>query len=159
MGRFDDAEELLQHALAEFDDMNARSFVVETSARLAERAVLAGDAVEALERVGETLRAVDEHGGAAVVSAMVHRLHGYALMQSGRLDEAAIALEQSVHSASADADTDAEAEWYELALTLEAVARLAELRGQEDKAARDKSEEIFDRLGVVFRPTVPLPAP
>jgi class 3 adenylate cyclase/tetratricopeptide (TPR) repeat protein len=157
-GRFDDADSLLQHALAEFQDMNARSFVLETTARIAERAVLVGDSAQALQLVDETLRAIDAQGSAAVVTALAHRLRGYALMQSRALEEAAGALEQSLQSASSEAGTDAEAESYELALTLEALALLAELRGEEDQAARAKSEQIFGRLGVTFRPTVPLAA-
>jgi uncharacterized protein HemY len=58
-GRFDDADELLREALAEFRDVNARSFVVETNARLAEQAILAGDAAEGLRRADEALRAAD----------------------------------------------------------------------------------------------------
>jgi class 3 adenylate cyclase/tetratricopeptide (TPR) repeat protein len=152
MGRFDKAEELLGGALAEFREVNARSFVVETDARLAEKAVLAGDTAEALRRCDEALRADAEGGGSAVVSAMLHRLRGYALMQSGDLDGAADALSESRQNA--DVATDAES--YELALTLEAAGRLARLRGQEDGGARERSERIFTRLGVVARPAIPL---
>ena len=126
--------------------------------RSTERAVLAGHSAQALQLVDETLRVIDEQGSAAVVTALAHRLRGYALMQSGTLEEAGVALEQSLQSASSEAGTDAEAESYELALTLEALTRLAELRGGEDPASRDKSEQIFGRLGVTYRPTVPLPA-
>jgi len=157
MGRFGDAEALLQEALAEFRDMKARSFVLETRARLAETAILAGEAAEALQRAGETLRAVEECGSGAVVSAMAHRLRGYALMQSGDLEEAAIALENSARIAREGADAETEAESYEVALTLEAVARLAEARSHDGAEARDRSEAIFDRLGVVARPAVPVP--
>jgi len=76
------------------------------------------------------------------------------LMQTANLEEAALALENSLRSAATDADGEAEAESYELALTLEAVARLSELRGDEDGDARDRSEAILHRLGVVARPTV-----
>jgi class 3 adenylate cyclase/tetratricopeptide (TPR) repeat protein len=156
-GRFDDAEELLRRALTEFEDLNARSFIVETKARLAEKAVLAGDSAEALRRVDETLAAADEPAG-AVVSAMLHRLRGYALMQTRALDEAAQELDVSMGSASADEDSDAEAESYELALTLEANGRLSALRGEADNGARERSEEIFSRLGVIARTAAPLPA-
>jgi tetratricopeptide (TPR) repeat protein len=154
-GRFDDAEELLGEALAEFRDVDARSFVVETNARLAEQAVLAGDAAEGLRRADDVLRAADEGGGNAVVSAMLHRLRGYALMQSRDLEGAAEALEESMRGASAD-DTDSEAESYELALTLEAVGRLSRLRGEQDNGAGERSETIFSRLGVVARTAIPV---
>lgn len=152
MGRFDKAEELLEGALAEFRDVNARNFVVETDARLAEKAVLAGDAAEALRRCDEALRVGAEGGGSAVLSAMLHRLRGYALMQSGDLDGADDALAESRQSADAASD----AESYELALTLEAAGRLARLRGQPDGGAQERSERIFRRLGVVARPAIPL---
>ena len=160
-GRFDDAEELLEDALAEFRDLNARSFVLETSARLAEKAVLAGETAKALRVADETLRAVEEHGAGAgaVASVMLHRLRGFALMQSGDLDAAALALEESTRSGQADADPDAEVESYELALTLDAAARLSQLRGGDDDGAAERSKAILRRLGVVSRPTVPLLTP
>ena len=158
MGRFEEAEELLQQALAEFQGLNARSFIVETNARLAEKAVLAGAAPEAMQRADEALAAVDEGAGGAVVAAMLHRLRGYALIQSGALDEAARALEASTSRASAEAGADEEAESYELALTLEAVGRLSRLRGEDDGGAGEKGEAIFTRLGVVARTAMPLVA-
>ena len=88
---------------------------------------------------------------------MLHRLRGYALIQCGDLEGAADALEESMRSASADTESDAEAESYELALTLEAVGRLSRLRGEDDGGARDKSEAVFSRLGVVARTAAPLP--
>jgi predicted ATPase/class 3 adenylate cyclase len=157
VGRFEDAEALLQHSLAEFQEIHARSFVIETTARLAERALLAGDAAEALRRADETLGTVEETGSGGVVLAMVHRIRGCALMQAGNLDDAAAALQSSMSSAIADAAADSEAESYELALTLEAVARLSELRGEDESSARERAEAILGRLGVVSRPTVPLP--
>jgi hypothetical protein len=57
---------------------------------------------------------------------------------------------------TADADSDAESGSYELALTLEAMGRLAKLRGEDDGGARERSEEIFSRLGVVARSAIPL---
>jgi class 3 adenylate cyclase/tetratricopeptide (TPR) repeat protein len=155
-GRFDEAEELLQRALAEFQDVNARSFVVETKARLAEKAVLAGSSAACLEAGDEAWRAAAEGGGSAVVSAMLHRLRGYALMQTRDLDGAADALEESRKSTSLEPDVDPEDGSYELALTLEATGRLARLRGESDGGAAEKSEAIFSRLGVVARTAVPL---
>jgi tetratricopeptide (TPR) repeat protein len=152
-GRFDEAEELLREALAELEAVNARSFAIEAKARLAEKAVLAGDGEEALRRADETV----DGEVAPVVTAMIQRFRAYAFAQLGRLEEAAAALEESLHSAQADAGEEAEAESYELALTLEAAARLAELSGDEDGGALDRSEAIFSRLGVVARQAMPLP--
>jgi hypothetical protein len=116
--------------------------------------VLAGDAEEALRRADDTLEAEPP----PVVTAMVQRCRGYAFAQFGRLEEAAAVLAESLRSAQADAGDDAEAESYELALALEAVGRLAELRGVDDGGAAERSEAIFSRLGVIARQAVPLPA-
>ncbi|HEV2902164.1 MAG TPA: adenylate/guanylate cyclase domain-containing protein [Gaiellaceae bacterium] len=155
VGRFDEADTLLRNALAEFQDLNARSFILETSARIVEKDVLAGEAAGALRAADEALQAIDDGSGTGV-SALIHRLRGYALMQSGDLDDAAAALEDSLRSARAAIGPDADGESYEVALTLEAVTRLAELRGVEDNGAGEQSEAIFRRLGVSSRPVAPL---
>ncbi len=121
-GQVDEAEALLRDALAGFEEIKARSFVLETNARLAEHAVLAGKGSDALRQADETLVAVDEAGGAAGLVPMVHRLRGYALMQTGDLDGAAAAVDESVRAARETGGS------YELALSLEARVRLASLR-------------------------------
>ena len=45
---------------------------------------------------------------------------------------------------------------YEVALTLDAIARVAEAGGRRDAPARAEADELFAALGVVFVPTVPL---
>ncbi|MGB2953520.1 MAG: AAA family ATPase [Gaiellaceae bacterium] len=150
-GRFDDALRRLRHSLAVFHEIRAGSFVLETKARLAERAILADDPTEALRQADETLRASDATGSVGVLGAMLHRLRAYALMQSGDLDGAEAALEQSLAIAR---ERD---ELYELALSLEAAARLAELRGDDGTAAAEESKALLARLGVVSTPAVPLP--
>ena len=45
---------------------------------------------------------------------------------------------------------------YEVALTLDAIARVAEAGGRLDAPARAEADELFAALGVVFVPTVPL---
>ena len=67
-----------------FRGMQASSFVLETNARLAEHALLAGRPAEALRRTDEALRVLAEAGSGKVVGAMLHRLRGYALMHEGR---------------------------------------------------------------------------
>ena len=149
-GDVDKALGLLRHALAEFHAIRAGSFVLETKARLAERAVLAGDPAEALNQADETLQAIEETGAGAVLRSLLHRLRGYALMQSGDLEAASDSLERSLEAARGANET------YELALTLEAVARLAELRGEDGAAAANESKTLLAGLGVVSTPAVPL---
>lgn len=150
-GQFDEAGELLRQALASFEEMKAGSFVLETKARLAEYAVLAGDPGAGLPLADETLRGVEESGTGGVVRAMLHRVRGYALAQSGDLDAAEAAVESSTRIARAGDEP------YELALSLDALVRLAGRRGADGSGASDERESIFERLGVVARPYVPLP--
>jgi predicted ATPase/class 3 adenylate cyclase len=150
-GHADEAETLLQDALAGFEEIKARSFVLETNARLAEQAVLAGNGTSALAQAEQTLSAIDEAGSGAVLVAMLHRLRGYALMQSDDLDAAVEAIDESVRAAREANES------YELALSLEARVRLAGLRNTTDTEADEESAAIFQRLGVLLRPEIPLP--
>ena len=151
VGDLDTALETLRRALEDFESIRAGSYVLETQARLAERAVLAGDAADALARADETLRATDATGSGAVLRSLLFRLRGYALMQAGDLDAADESLRTSIETARADDET------YEAALTLEAIAQLAALRGEDDSTAADESSTLLARLGVVSTPPVPLP--
>jgi class 3 adenylate cyclase/tetratricopeptide (TPR) repeat protein len=149
-GRFDDALETLDRAYTDFQEIRAGSFVLETGARLAERAAFAGDAAGAIAWADETLQATEETDAGATLRALLHRLRGYALAQSGDLEAADEALQQSLETARAAEET------YEVALTLEAIARLAELRGVDGSAQARESSALLARLGVVSTPQVPL---
>jgi tetratricopeptide (TPR) repeat protein len=149
-GRFDDSLETLNRAHADFQEIRAGSFVLETAARLAERAAFAGDSAGAVAQADETLQATEETGAGATLRALLYRLRGYALAQSGDLEAADEALRQSLESARAAEET------YEVALTLEAIARLAELRGVDGSAEARESSALLARLGVVSTPQVPL---
>jgi hypothetical protein len=84
---------------------------------------------------------------------MLHRVRGYALIQAGPHDEARRALEESLRVArSRDAR-------FEIAQTLEALARLGELEGVLQLAYREECAAILEHLGVVKLPEIPLPAP
>jgi class 3 adenylate cyclase/tetratricopeptide (TPR) repeat protein len=149
-GRFDDALDTLERAYADFQEIRAGSFVLETGARLAERAAFAGDPADAIARTEETLQATEETDAGATLRALLHRLRGYALAQSGDFEAADEALRQSLETARAADET------YEVALTLEAIARLAELRGIDGSAEARESSALLARLGVVSTPQVPL---
>jgi tetratricopeptide (TPR) repeat protein len=149
-GRPADAEELLAKALESFSAMNASSFVLETNARLAEHALLTDRPAEALRQTDDALQALEGADGAGVVRAMLHRLRGYALAHGGDLRGAQAELQESVRVAREGNES------YELALSLEAQARLAFLRGADGAAAEEESGAVFERLGVVSRPEIPL---
>jgi class 3 adenylate cyclase/tetratricopeptide (TPR) repeat protein len=147
-GSFGDALASLQQALSDFHEIRAGSLVLETKARLAERAVLAGEPEVALREAEETLRETEETGSGATLRALLQRLRGYALAQSGDVQAARAALRESLATARAAEETN------EAALTLEAIARLC--RDPNCSEARE-SAALLARLGVVSTPDVPLP--
>jgi hypothetical protein len=94
--------------------------------------------------LGAALEANEER---SLVGAYLERLHGNALVQARRPDEAPQRFERSLELARRlGAD-------YEVALTLEALGctRLG------DPEAEAKSRATLERLGVISTPVVPLP--
>jgi len=112
--------------------------------------VLAGETDEALAGADAALAAIERSGGGSLNHAFVHRVRGYALMQRGDLDAAAEALRESLELARSSDET------YELALALEARARLAELRGDDGAAEAKEAKTVLAGLGVVSTPVIPL---
>ena len=149
-GRLDDALADLTSALDAFEEISAGSLVLETKARLAELAVLAGDAAAALGQADETLAEIEETGSGQVLHAFMHRVRAYALMQQAELERAREALRVGLDVARRADET------FELALTLEACAHLAELRGEDTSESAKESKALLARLGVVSTPSVPL---
>jgi class 3 adenylate cyclase/tetratricopeptide (TPR) repeat protein len=142
--RFDEALELLAEAHAAFEALGSDALGHETQARRAECLVLAGRFQEALEVLPAVLEAANEN---PLLHPFLERLHGYALVQARRTEEAGPHLERSLELAR-ELGAD-----YEVALTLEALGRT----GVGDPEAVPESTAIFERLGVVSTPLVPLP--
>jgi class 3 adenylate cyclase/tetratricopeptide (TPR) repeat protein len=142
--RFDEALELLAEAAAAFEALGSEALRREALARRAECLVLAGRFQEALDIAPTVLEAVEEN---PLLGPFLERLNGYALVQARRADEAGPRFERSLELAR-ELDAD-----YEVALTLEALGRTR--LGDPDTAAA--SQAIFERLGVVSTPRVPLP--
>ena len=141
-GRLDEADGLLADALAGFREIRADSYVLETQARIAERWLFAGDPERALDAIGLTLGDA-ALGELVALKAMVYRLRGYALSRRAEFDDARRALDESLRLARS---ISAE---YEIALTLQALASLAEATGESPAPYLRESVPIFERLGVV----------
>jgi tetratricopeptide (TPR) repeat protein len=153
-GRHAEAMELLERARSLFKDIGEERMVVEMDARSAESLLFSGEAGAALGLATDALRRSEKMGGMATLSALLHRIRGYAVLQQGELEEARAAFEESLRVAregSAD---------YEVGLTLEALERLESVVG--DELARgshaDERRDVFERLSVVGTPEVPLHA-
>lgn len=141
-GRIDEARALLEEALDSFRDMGAESFVAETEARLAELRLFAGDETAALGLIASTLARSDV-GGMVSVKAMLYRLRGYALMRRGEWDAARAAIEESLRMARSISAQ------YEVALSLQACASLANATSGDPAPYLDECVPILERLGVI----------
>jgi class 3 adenylate cyclase/tetratricopeptide (TPR) repeat protein len=150
-GRFDQAHSLLGDAREEHERDGVRQEVVVADARIAECLVLEGESGAALELADSALeraRALE----AGLVIAMLLRVRGSALLQLGRIEEAHGALDESLSEARArGAD-------YEAALALDSLRVLGRLTGDETAVCDEERSAIFERLGVVAVPALPLPA-
>jgi class 3 adenylate cyclase/tetratricopeptide (TPR) repeat protein len=151
-GRLDDARKLLDEAFRHFRDIGAASFVLETEMRIAETCILGGDHSTALRLATDTLESASRMSGTTVLQAALQRLRGYAVLRAGDPDEAHQCFKESLRlGRSVGAD-------YEVALSLEGMARLARLRGGRSPGSYlAEAKSILQRLGVVSTPRIPLP--
>ena len=150
-GRHDEAGELLERARTLLLEIGEERAAVEIDARIAENLVLRGETTAAQALVDETLRRLEKLGGWATVATMLTRLRAYALAQRGDLEAAREAGHEALVIGREGNAT------YEIALTLEALMRLDEIRGDPGRSEHaDESRRLLERLGVVSTPEVPL---
>jgi class 3 adenylate cyclase/tetratricopeptide (TPR) repeat protein len=142
-GRFDEADDLFAEAAEGFRQMHAGAFEQEARARFAEASVFAGDHERALREADNAEAAGEEVP--PQLKALLHRVRGYAHLQSGRPEEAATEFDQGLEAAkSVDA-------LYEIALLLSARSVLPDR--SEDAA---EATSLLEALEVVRLPEVPL---
>ncbi len=151
-GRFDEAIRLLQEGRDESKDVGADVEVLEADTRIAECHLLQGDPATALATVDAAVGRARSIDGVAVQTPTLERVRGLALMQLGRLDDARSALEDGLDAARArNAD-------YEIALSIKAMTKLAELTG--DPIAPELEREAATILSLVRVERLPeIPAP
>jgi class 3 adenylate cyclase/tetratricopeptide (TPR) repeat protein len=149
-GRFTEAAELLDDARDRFETLGDERFVLEMECRIIELCVFMNAHQEARPRIVHAFTRIHRIGGVPALLCLVHRLHGYALAQAGDIGAARTEIDRSIRVAQ-DANIR-----YEMALSLEALARLTDDEARAD-AAREESQGIFDGLGVVATPNVPVP--
>jgi tetratricopeptide (TPR) repeat protein len=150
MGRLDEAEDALRTALAGFEAIRATGFVLETEARLAERDLYAGQHESAFAKATEALAHTLGAEAVAHLRTQLERIRGVALLRGGDLAGARECLEESMRIArSVGVD-------YEAALTLDALAALAHVEGDDEAASASAAESrtIVERLGVVRVPAL-----
>lgn len=142
-GDFKRAERQLAEAIDSLKQMGYPS--LEPEVRLAEVKIFDGDPLAAFEALDRIVP-----GNDPILRSTIHRIRGWALAQFGKQDEAEESFATSLQLArSAGAD-------YEIGLTLDALVRTA--RSEEPRPEHlEEKEQIFQRLGIVSEPEVPLP--
>jgi tetratricopeptide (TPR) repeat protein len=149
-GRFDEASSLLEDARALFESEHDIVELLTTDAHIVELRVLRGDPAGALALAADVLARAEAMDGVTVQLAMLHRLRGWALIQSGELEAAPAALAEALRIVRSEAGNHGiESADYDTALTLDALAHLGRLTGQSVEELERERDEILDRLGVV----------
>ncbi|MFL5737517.1 MAG: tetratricopeptide repeat protein [Actinomycetota bacterium] len=149
-GRYDEAAELYDQARAVFAEAGLDSEILETDLRSAELMLMQERSKDAGMLAENGLERVRSLGGAVQEPGFL-RVRGYALMQDSDLDAAEAAFRESLAAAR-----EREAE-FEVALTLDAMVRLGELRGTPADEEATEARDIFERLRVTAVPSVPVP--
>ena len=149
--RFEEAEGQLLTALDMFRDIRAESFVLETQGRIVELHLSRRDNALALSLI-DGVFAQSRHEEMGALAVQLSRFRGIALIRGGSLEDARIALEESVKLARGMSNR------YELALSLDWSARLArEVDAREADDYARESAELLRALGVVAIPLVDEP--
>jgi tetratricopeptide (TPR) repeat protein len=144
-GRFADATLFLGSAREEFANTGCHGDVVRIDAWSAEALQLAGDAQGALVLADATLRTAKAGGGISPEVPMLERVRAEALWSQGENEAAGRALTASIDAARSRAAD------YELALAIDVLVRMPELRAHFDNvdALLAERDVVFERLGVV----------
>jgi class 3 adenylate cyclase/tetratricopeptide (TPR) repeat protein len=147
----DEARELYtEHGGDDFD-------VLTMEARRVECLVLERRPAEALTAAAEALAIAETVSGAAVIVAALHRHRGWAFAQTGDFAAAREALGESLETARSGGENyGLISNDYEVALTLDALARVERLAGNEVGGLEAERDAITARLGVVRLPQPPI---
>jgi tetratricopeptide (TPR) repeat protein len=148
-GDFALAAELFDSARATFTALVSEHDLVDTDARIGESLTLQGCAQDALDTASRCLEQTAADGGSAHDS-MLHRIRGYAWLQLGDVEAGRNELGRSLAVARARNAR------YDVALALNAIARIAERTGTPDPKARQEADRLFRTLKVVRIAEVPL---
>ena len=141
--------ELFDSARATFAALVSEHDLVDTDARIGESLTLQGCAQDALDTASRCLEQTAADGGSAH-DPMLHRIRGYAWLQLGDVQAGRNELGRSLAVARARNAR------YDVALALNAIARIGERTGTPDPKAREEADRLFRTLKVVRIAEVPL---
>ncbi|HZI34395.1 MAG TPA: adenylate/guanylate cyclase domain-containing protein [Gaiellales bacterium] len=148
-GDFERAAALYDAAREQFQALVAESELIDTDTRIAEALAFQGRSEEAIELASACLKRTTA-GGGATQDPLLHRVRGYAHAQRAEWEPADGDFDRSLEIAKARNAR------HEVAHALDAIARVAEARGGSDPDARAQADELYEALGIVFVPAVPL---
>ncbi|HET7138031.1 MAG TPA: tetratricopeptide repeat protein, partial [Gaiellaceae bacterium] len=159
VGNFAEARTLLAEARSLYEEGGDDFDLLTTDLRLVECLVLEGKPDEALRIATRALADADDVAGVSVLVAALHRHRGSALAQSGDREAARAAFAESLATARAGGENyGLISNDYEVALTLDALARLERLDGNDAGGLEAERDETLTRLGVVRLPEPPAAA-
>ncbi len=159
VGNFAEARALLAEARSLYEEGGDDFDLLTTDLRLVECLVLEGKPDEALRIATRALADADDVAGVSVLVAALHRHRGSALAQSGDREAARAAFAESLATARAGGENyGLISNDYEVALTLDALARLERLDGNDAGGLEAERDETLTRLGVVRLPEPPAAA-
>ncbi|MDX6707280.1 MAG: hypothetical protein QOI48_3126 [Solirubrobacteraceae bacterium] len=148
-GRGEQGAQLLADAHVRFRSLRLGHDVLQVKAFQLENLVFRGRADEAIV-ASETL--IEDLAGGGRLAALLERVHGLALAQAGRLEDASAALDRSLRAARELGES------YEIALSLDAVLALGERIGRIHPRLRRERDEIVRRLDIAMLPPAPVGA-
>lgn len=139
----------LERITGELDAQGRAVFALDARARQAECLALLGRARDALAMAEAQLDRAANLPGTATALPLLHRVRGFALAQSGRSSEAAEALRTSLDLAREQHAL------HEVAFTLDALVRLAEMRPDLDMAgAAGELATLREQLAMTAFPPI-----
>ena len=148
-GRAAEALDLLEQARAGFVEVGAQSEVLATDGPIVESLLLVGEDERARALALDAVARARAAGARNVHLPMLRRALGSVLVQGGDPDGARRAFEESLRAGSERSAR------YEVALTLDALARLERAEGAHPEALEAERDEIRAALGVVSPPPAP----
>ncbi len=151
MGELDEAWTHLEHSRSMFEEMGAQAFIDETDVKIAEFLLFSHRREEAAALAETALTSMEHDESTLRARSALHRVLGYCAAASDQSEEA-----ETEFRTSLDLAEQGEA-LFEQASTYGAMARI--LRDQQQASEwTDHQAEMFEQLGVIATPVVPITA-
>jgi class 3 adenylate cyclase/tetratricopeptide (TPR) repeat protein len=149
-GELDEARALLDEALGAFSESGDDAEELKASARLADWHLKSGDPEAASSLATATLERVEKGEGLSSLASALHRIRGDAHAVNGHHDAARQSYEYAIAVArSDDANFLMKSIDYEVGQSYAALARLAELAGEDASGYATERDTILQPLGVL----------